>query len=201
MENFCKNYAFMFGFDLFFSLFVVTNLVVFVWRIVWDMQDLYLNGSNIVLNCFVSILIYIVLIAIVKWIQYDTIKLKMIDEAANRELHKSGKNKNNSLVYKIKTKLFILVFAFANVNHWRGVWYLTSHYTEDSTEGLVTVGAISFLCLVAMKRVCVLISAPFWVNKDSKQAAYQLHPNSFNKNTYLNLEDNLNVSSIFNNFL
>ena len=134
--------------------------------------------------------------------QYDSIssKIKTLYESSynedNNDIEKMKRkdHKKKSLAHKIKTKLFILVFAFANINNWRGVWYLTGYFTSDSMTGAITIGLISLLSLIAMKRVCVLISVPFILNKDSKLAAYQLHANAFNSNDYLNLDENLNVN-------
>ncbi len=178
----------MIVFDTIFSVFIITNLVVLFWRIIWDVQDIYLNESNAVLNSFISITIYFVLIFFVKLLQFNS-----VSPPIELEQNITKNNVNKSLVHKLKTKLFILVFAFANINNWRGIWYLTGYYTSNSIVGVFTIGSLSLLSLIAMKRVCVLISVPFLLNKDSKQAAYQLHASTFKDIDYLNLEENLNV--------
>ncbi len=192
----------MIVFDTIFSVFMITNLVVLFWRIIWDVQDIYLNASNAVLNSFISIAIYYVLIFFVKLLQFNSVSPPI--ELEQNQAKSNVNKKTKSLMHKIKTKLFILVFAFANINHWRGIWYLTGYYTSESIVGVFTIGSLSLLSLIAMKRVCALIYVPFLLSKDSKQAAYQLHASTFKDIDYLNLEENLNVNFylfIFNFFL
>ena len=59
--------------------------------------------------------------------------------------------------------------------------------------GIFTVGAVSFLGLIAMKRMCILTTAPFLLDKDSKKTAFKLDTNSRNLIYNLSLDQELNV--------
>lgn len=166
----------MISFDCIFSIFIVLNLVIFVWRIIWDTQDLYLK-SNSYLNSIISILISFMLILYIKSKQIKSLK----------------NEKKLSYKARSKIKFFILVFGFANVNQWRGVWNLTLIYTNESVIGIFTIGVLSIVCLIAMNRLCALISVPFILNRDCAQLAYQIHPFSNKSNKYLKLNE-YNVS-------
>lgn len=164
-----ENRLFMLTFDTIFSTVVVTNLVVFVWRIIWDTQDLYLK-SNLYLNSVISIALSFSLIFYIKYKQFVSFK-------------------RNDYMGKCEIKLFIILFSFANINHWRGVWNFTLAYTDHSLIGVSLIGAISILGLLFMNRLCVLVSVPFILNKDCMQAAYQVSPNSNRNDNYLKLND------------
>lgn len=170
-----ENYLFMICFDCFFTIFVVLNLVVFVWRIIWDTQDLYLK-NNYYLNAIISILISFFIIFYIKYKQFESFK------------YDRYKNKSSGSV-KTKIKLFIIIFSFANINHWRGIWNFTLIYTNQSVIGIFSIGLISIICLVVMNRLCVLMSVPFMLNKDCMQVAYQVSPSSNKNDNYLKLED------------
>lgn len=169
------NYLFMISFDSLFSIFLVLNSVVFIWRIIWDTQDLYLK-SNSYLNSIISITISFLLILYIKSSQ-----VKSLSYETN--------TKSNSRLNKSKVKLFILVFGFANANQWRGVWNITLLYTQESSIGIFTIGFLSIACLIAMNRLCALVSVPYAINKDNAQLAYQIHPFSNKSNNYLKLNE------------
>jgi hypothetical protein len=170
-----ENTLFMLTFDCLFSTFLVLNLVVLVWRVIWDTQDLYLNNRPY-LNAITSILVSFVIIFFIKYKQFESFK-------QNRY-----KNKSNWLI-KSQIKLFIIIFAFANINHWRGIWYFTIIYTNQSVIGIFSIGTLSICCLIVMNRLCVLMSVPFILNKDCMQVAYQVSPTSSKTDNYLKLED------------
>lgn len=164
-----ENRLFMITFDLIFSTGVVTNLVIFVWRIIWDTQDLYLK-THYYLNSVISIALSFSLIFYIKYKQFESFK-------------------HNERMSKFRIKLFIIVFSFANINHWRGVWNFTLAYTNQSVAGVFLIGAISLLGLLFMNRLCALMSVPYILNKDCMQAAYQVSPSSNRNDNYLKLDD------------
>lgn len=180
-----QNRFFMITFDCFFSVFVVLNLVVFVWRIIWDTQDLYLK-TNYYLNSIISILVSFVIIFYIKYKQFVSFK------------HNKYKDKANAAI-KIKIKVFIIIFAFANINHWRGIWNFTCFYTNKSVVGVFSIGALSVASLIVMNRLCALMSVPFILNKDCMQAAYQVSPSSNKSDNYLKLEDYRVSINLFSN--
>ena len=181
------------GFDCVFSIFIVNNLNIFVWRIIWDTQDLYLK-ENIYLNSLISLFISYIFLFLVKYIQINEINAKF-----NRTITKQTsaaeastvekKKKENKLCKNFILKMFILMFSFANINHWRAVWNFTNHLTNNSIPGYFTIGLLSFLSLFALRRVCALMALPFQINKDSYQGAYQIQPTSAHHNYYLSLKN------------
>ena len=189
---------FAFTFDFLFSIFVVTNLVAFVWRIIWDTQDLYLQ-SNLYINSLISVLVYFTLVTVVKFKQIKSLQAKKVaSQSLDVKTDKSSaKNANKSAKKgwkkKLKLKLFILLFAFANINHWRGVWNFTIYYTNESVVGIFTIGSLSLMALVAMNRLCAIISVPFVLGKDSKKSAFQIEANSKSLKCYLSLDQEFQV--------
>jgi hypothetical protein len=95
--------------DCFVSIFVITNLVVVIWRSIWDMQDFYYS-SNIHLNYWISIFISFFIIVLVKIKQ-----LRFYRHATQNNL---TDNDCRGLVGPIELKFYIWMFAFANINNW-----------------------------------------------------------------------------------
>ena len=201
IEN-CLKCLLTFGFDLLFANFLISNLVCVVWRIIWDTQDLYLK-SNLYLNSAISVLIYFALSVVVKIEQIKSIQkhqsqnsgASLLEENPKVEADRGVKSKSN-WKKKFKLKLFILLFSFANINHWRGIWNFTIHYTNESVVGIFTVGALSFMGLIAMKRLGSIIAVPFCLDKDCKKVAFQVETNSKNLIHNLSLDQGLQVRNL-----
>jgi hypothetical protein len=196
-----RSYVFTFCFDFVFSTLVILNLVVFVWRIIWDTQDIYLE-SNEYLNPIVSVLISLVILVLVKIVQMKNARnFSMIDDAENgstakkpaRQLSGGGSVIRRHQKYGAKLKVFILVFSFANINLWRGIWMFTLHYTNGSAMGMLMIALISGMALIAMNRVCALVALPFIYAKDGFDSAYQINPNTTKTKVCLKIEQELNV--------
>jgi hypothetical protein len=189
----------MLCFDFLFSTLVILNLVVFVWRIIWDTQDTYLQSSlaEVYLNSVISILVSLVILLLVKIRQMRNARnFSMTDDAENGSTEKrrnGGGKRRRRQEYGMKLKAFILVFSFANINLWRGIWNFTFKYTEASTIGIMMIGIISLLALCAMNRVCALVSVPFLFAKDDFDSAYQINPNTNQTNVCLKIEQELKV--------
>lgn len=173
-------------FDCIISIALVNNLDIFVWRIIWDTQDLYLQ-SNLYFNSIISLVIAYVLIFLVKCIQINEINslLKrkyLCDEKKHQE--------KNSFFENLKIKLVIILISIANINHWRCLWNFTIEYTNKSEAGTFTLALIAFALAIFMKRLCSFVSSPFQIGTDSYDAAYGIQPSSANHNYYLNLKNN-----------
>ena len=199
-------FLFNIGFDSFYSVFLICNIVVFVWRIIWDTQDLYLK-SNLIINSILSVVIFTILMVIVKYKQIKSLETKYAKKYGylnhksecsnmknNGDENEIDKKKKNRWFYNLKLKMFILIFAFANINHWRGVWNFTIYYTNESVIGIFTIGIISFVSLIAMKRFCALTSVPFVFSKDSKQSAYQIPASAHKTKFYFTLDQESQVN-------
>ena len=190
-----------------YSIFIVTNIVIFVWRSIWDLQDLYLI-QNKCLNYWISLLASYLIIFIVKvaqrrfYRQFRKIKdteyygfISSIDPTAYMDInYKSANTKSNDsndeLINNYELKIYIILFAFANINHWRGIWYLTAFYTEDSNYGILWLALVSFFGLCLIKRVNSLMSTPFQINSDCIEIAFKIQPENLlnydNTGTYVN---------------
>lgn len=192
IEN-CLKCMLTFGFDFIFANFLICNLVCVVWRIIWDTQDLYLK-SNLLLNSIISILIYFACMLVIKYEQIQSIQKDKTEHGCSAKVKRGGPRPNWKK--KFKLKMFLLLFSFAIINHWRGIWNFTVFYTNESVMGIFTVGAVSFLGLIAMKRMCILTTAPFLLDKDSKKTAFKLDTNSRNLIYNLSLDQELNENTI-----
>ena len=178
-------------FDAFFSILVVNNLSIFIWRIIWDTQDLYLTETNVYFNSLVSLLIAYSLIVIIKCIQINEL---------NINFHKTSLIESEPIQSaNVKLKLFLLLISAANINHWRCLWNFTYEYTNKSEQGLFAIGLIAALVLLSMRRLCNVVSSPFQLSQDDYNAAYRIHPTSANHYYYLSLSNSLsqNVNQIF----
>jgi len=188
-------------FDCLFSILLINNLVIFVWRIIWDTQDLFLK-DNVYLSSLISLAISYLLLFIVKYIQISEINSKFnknIVKKQKQQLKTLGSCNENQpaengpkqkkIFKKFSLKMLILVFSIANINHWRAVWYFTTECTNNSLNGVLSIGLISILSLWSMKRVCALMSVPFQINKDCYQIAYQIQPTSVHHNYYMSLKN------------
>jgi hypothetical protein len=153
--------------DCIFSVFVVTNLVAFIWRIIWDTQDIYVEVSSLQSKLINATLSLIISYAIIFYIRYTQIA-DIISTDNSKSLQRASVWKN----YKIK--FLIILFAFANVNLWRGVWNFTIYYSQESVLGIFTIGISSFFTLIYMQRVCVMTSVPYTINEDSKETIYHI---------------------------
>ena len=188
-------------FDFIFSIFVVNNLVVFTWRIIWDTQDLYLL-KNLYLNSIISLAIGSILTLIVKWVQIKEINMKAEKVFAKTFKELESQDTRHKKIEgrkwkKFKLKMFIFIFSFANINNWRGIWNFTLIYTNYSVFGIFTIGIVSLLGLFAMRRVCALVSIPFFIFKDNYQNAYRIQPTSANHNYYLSIKDSFTTKVNF----
>ena len=170
-------------FDFVFSIFLANNLAIFVWRIIWDTQDLYLK-SNVYFNSIISLLIAYSLIIVIKCIQINELNFEFHRHAV---LESQSVDAQNNTMHKFKLRMFILLISIANINHCRSLWNFTTEYTYNSVNGLLTIGALSLLILLCLKRLCATISSPFQIAQDSYEVAFQIRPTSANHNYYLSL--------------
>jgi hypothetical protein len=208
-------YFLMLIFDFSFSNFVVLNLVIFVWRIIWDSQDMYLsdNDASKALNYTISIIMSFVILVLVKIKQIQNAHSFSLTDAEQHEneqkmsskieidqdkkgSYKKSKKVSRIIKYSPQLKCFILIFSLANINLWRGIWYLTMLYTKDSTIGYLTIGIISIIALIAMNRACALVAVPFIFAKDCSDSAYQINPSTNKTHVCLKIEQELKVSQI-----
>ena len=172
-----------FLFDFVFSIFLANNLAIFVWRIIWDTQDLYLK-SNVYFNSIISLLIAYSLIIVIKCIQINELNFEFYRHVT---LESQSVNARNDSMQYFRLRLFILLISIANINHCRSLWNFTTEYTNNSVNGVLTIGALSLLILICLKRLCATISSPFQIAQDSYEVAFQIRPTSANHNYYLSL--------------
>lgn len=186
-------------FDVFFAIFITNNFVIFVWRVIWDTQDLYLK-NNPYFNSIISLLIAYILIFFVKCIQINEISSSFQHKYLATTVPDQSDSDAPKIKAKLKIKFLILVISVANINHWRCLWNYTLHYTNHSLNGIFTLAIIALLMMGSMKRVGCLVSSPFQIGKDSYDAAYGIQPASANHNYYLSLKNELASSLPPNNW-
>ncbi len=186
--------------DCFVSIFLITNLVVVVWRSIWDAQDFYYT-TNVPLNNWISIFLSTFITVLIKIKQLRFYKRATHDVLTNNKFQNL---RSPNSVGPFELKLCIWVFAFANINNWSistfvvyalfsisqelffdwlvffpgGVWNLTLYYTNHAKLGIYLIGLVCFLTLCLTKRSCSLLSAPFQINKDSLETFYQIQNES-----------------------
>lgn len=201
------NYSYIFTlcFDLLFSNLVVLNLVVLVWRIIWDTQDQYLQHglSNRLLNAFISILGSVIIYILVKirQVRHANKEARSRQQQQDEEsspVDKTTSSSSNNIHHqpsmsKIDLKVFILIFGFASINFWRGVWNFTTDYTYNSGTGIVMIGIVSVVALLKMKRYCSNSTVPFYYSKDSSDSAYRINPDSIQNRVCCKIELELRV--------
>lgn len=191
--------------DAFYSIFIICNLVIFVWRSIWDLQDYYLQ-DNLCLNYWISLLGSYSIIFFVKIFQRSFYKQILRTHAAVSSI---SYNKfanifdiddyidtNNTdysyLVGKYELKLYILLFAVANINHWRGIWSLTLYYTDNSYFAIFWIAFLSFAILIFIKRINSLLSVPFQINNDCIEVSFKIQPDNImnydNSKTYVSFK-------------
>lgn len=183
------NYLFKLIIDCLYSLVLISNLVILVWRSIWDIQDLYL-AENLFINYLITLLISYILM----------ISIKIYQQYINQDLINFT---NDHSFNQLKIKFIIFIFSFANINHWRAIWSLTDYLTEfdlyanissshksnDSLVGHLIIGLLSILCLCSMKRINSLMGVPFQINDDSIEIALKIQPyNQLNDSIYNQLE-------------
>ncbi len=189
-------------FDAFYSILVVNNLDIFIWRIIWDTQDLYLHLIDIYYNSIISLIIAYILIFIVKCIQINEINVKFRQIYIERLAGKYNSDSNTKMADNhtpramLRNKLLILIISLANINHWRCLWNISTEYTQNSLRGIITIALVTFLIMGCMNRVCCLVSSPFQLGQDSYNAAFGIQPASANHNYYLSLENELATNVI-----
>jgi hypothetical protein len=172
------------AFDTVFAL-TVNNLDIFVWRIIWDTQDLYLQ-SNKYFNSIISLLVAYVLIFLVKCLQ-----IQEIHESFTRKHLPQVATRPPFFSERTRTKLVILMISAANINHWRCLWIFTLEYTKHSERGIYTLACLAFLAVIGMRRLGSFISSPFQIPRDCYEAAYGVQPASANHYYYLSLKNEL----------
>lgn len=163
-------------FDHVFSIFVVSNLVIFVWRIIWDTQDLYLI-ENYYLNSLISILLSFCLMIIIRYKQIKQANLNQLNTPPNK-IKKDWK-------YTFRYKFLIIIFGYASINHWRGVWNITVHMTDNADVGIFIIGIISLLSMNMAGRLCSVLSVPLTLAQDTEESLYQIHPQTIKRHLYL----------------
>ena len=220
MTQFSSNLFIKLLLDGCYSILIVTNIVIFVWRSIWDLQDYYLT-NNLCLNYWISLLLSYVVIIIVKIAQRrfyrryrkientDYYEFKRRFDPNDYNIDFKNKNKNtdysDEIISCFELNIYIVLFAFANINHWRGIWFLTTYYTNDSHYGIFWIGLVSFFGLWMMKRVNSLMSTPFQINSDCIEIAFKIQPENLlnydNTGTYVcMLVFFITYKSFFNNY-
>jgi hypothetical protein len=150
--NYCSFMKFYLT-DMFISAFIITPFVNIHWRGAWDLLDIYLLPNNERNSAYVSLGIGLLILYIIYLSQNF---LQIFYE----------KYRHN-LIGQIMTRLYTLIFAFAYINQWRGLWNLLD-LTSNNWFHLLIETLISIVFLLFMKSIYNLNSAPFIIAIDTE---------------------------------
>lgn len=155
-ESFTINsYSFMKFFltDMLISAFFITPLVNIHWRGAWDLLDIYLLPKNEHLSAIVSLISGLSILYIIYLIQ--------------NSLQTFYEKHRKYFLGQLMTRSYTLIIALAYINQWRGLWNLLD-LTSNQWHHLLIETLISILCLLIMKSVYNLNSAPFLIGIDTE---------------------------------
>jgi succinate dehydrogenase hydrophobic anchor subunit len=139
--------------DMFISAFLITPLVNLHWRGAWDLLDLHFLPKNARLSAALSTLFGLILLYLIYLIQ--------------NILQSFYEKQRKTAVGKSMARLYTLIFALAYINQWRGLWNLLD-FTSNDPLFLLLETLISVVCLLIMKSVYNLNSAPFLIGTDTE---------------------------------
>ena len=148
-RSFLKYYSI----DMFISAFIITPFVNIHWRGAWDLLDIYVLPNSERVSALLSVLVGLVLLYIIYLTQ--------------NFLQSTYEKHRKNIFGRIFARIFTLIFAFAYINQWRGLWNLFD-FTSNLWYHLLIETIISIVCLLIMKSVYDLNSAPFLIGTDSE---------------------------------
>lgn len=139
--------------DMFISAFIITPFVNIHWRGAWDLLDLCVLPNAERLSASLSLLFGLVLLYFIYLTQNY---IQSIYEKHRKQIFG-----------QIFARSFTLIFAFAYINQWRGLWNLFD-FTSNLWYHLLIETMISLMCLLIIKSVYDLNSAPFLIGTDTE---------------------------------
>ncbi|CAF3239075.1 unnamed protein product [Rotaria socialis] len=151
-SNYCSFIKFYFT-DMIVSAFIITPLVNIHWRGAWDLLDINLLPSNERTSALISLGIGLMIL----YFMY------LIQNYLQTFYEKHRKN----IFGQIMTRFYTLIIALAYINQWRGLWNLLD-LTSNIWYHLLIETLISVTCLLIMKSIYSLNSAPFLIGVDTE---------------------------------
>jgi len=160
--------------DMFISAFIITPFVNIHWRGAWDLLDIYVLPNHERISALLSVLLGLLLLYLIYLSQNF---IQSIYEKYRKQIFG-----------QILARVFTLVFAFAYINQWRGLWNLID-FTSNLWYYLLIETTISITCLLIMKSVYDLNSAPFLIGTDTEHyfligSKFQVSNNRFAQYTF-----------------
>lgn len=140
--------------DCAISLFVIAPVVVFYWRGTWYAMDNFLFPENQVATAWVS---YIGSITIL-------LTLSFSQNVLQKAMRKT--KKKHFAVYSVILRMYIYIYGFACVAHWRGLWYVLNHYTGVTTLSNIYTVAIGTGTLMFVRSLRNFLAPPLFVGLD-----------------------------------
>jgi hypothetical protein len=139
--------------DMFISAFIITPLVNIHWRGAWDLLDMSLLPTYERASALISLGLGLYLLYCIYLLQNC---LQLYYEKCRYDL-----------LGRLMNRCYTLVFAFAYINQWRGLWNLFD-LTSNAWHHLLMETLISIACLLLMKSIYNLNSAPFLIGTDKE---------------------------------
>ncbi|KAK6636152.1 hypothetical protein RUM43_009804 [Polyplax serrata] len=127
----------LYALDCFFSVFVIGSLVVFIWRGVWCLTDVFLFPENEKYSAFGSLAIGYVMVIIVFCLQAPIQKIT---------------ERMTGYWKLIVADIYIFLSFIATINLWRGIWNLLNIYFLPEfpiwSYWITHLGCFAFLVLI-----------------------------------------------------
>jgi len=137
---------------------VIAPSVVSYFRGTWYLIDNYLLLDNFGLSLAVSLVIGLVM----------TLPINLFQGVVGPPFAEQR------VTFNILYRLYIYIYGFAMVNHFRGLWYLIDHLTGvNILSAAVCLGA-SLLVLVPLRAVNNIAASPFITNVDIPQQPFRV---------------------------
>ncbi|CAG9762591.1 unnamed protein product [Ceutorhynchus assimilis] len=144
--------------DIFLSVFVVTPLVVFVWRGSWLYMDVQAQYFPLMPCFFIGMAVHVI--------------LALSQDVLHAAIVESDKHWSLKIVSHFLRRFYTYVFLNITVFHWRGGWglidsYLHIQFTKDSVaekEGIhwfLMIWVACFITLIVIKGLRNAIAPPF----------------------------------------
>ena len=139
--------------DMLISAFIITPLVNIHWRGAWDLLDISVLPKYERTSALVSIALGLFLLYLIYLTQ--------------NVLQAFYQKHQEDFLGRFINRFYTLITAFAYINQWRGLWNLFD-FTSNIWYYLLVETAVSVICLLCMKSVYNLNSAPFLIGTDTE---------------------------------
>ncbi|XP_019620178.1 PREDICTED: uncharacterized protein LOC109466790 [Branchiostoma belcheri] len=145
--------------DFLVTMLIIGPLTVAYWRGTWSLMNVYLFPNNDVISAWASFAIGTSVILMLNFCQGN-----LTNRLTRRQ----------DVLFHVLLRIYIYVFGFSVVNHWRGCWYVLDAHTNVTVLSAVISVVVPLPILLALRACGNLVASPGVILVDFCDAPFRI---------------------------